>query len=405
MKLVLVSLIFSSTVLFGQKINLTKGSWSANLELNQRDKLPFKLIIEKKENKTIFSIQNGAEIIQLTNFRVHLDTVVLDFPSFNSSIHFRRVNNKKIVGYWQNYNKGANYKIPFSAKYGYKTRFENNSIEPIQNISGNWKVKFDYKSPDESLSLGVFKQTNTILTGTFLTETGDYRFLEGNVFGDSFHLSCFDGSHAFLFNAQIINDSLNGLFLSGKHSKEVWNGVKDESFKLPDPDSLTKLINPTTPFTFQLKDLEGNIFVFPTDRFKNKVVIIQIMGTWCPNCMDETRYYKKLYENYHDQGLEIISIGYEIGVGFEEFSKKIKLLQERLNLPFTFLVGGAAKKDLASKQFSMLNEVISFPTSIFIGKDGSVKRVHTGFNGPGTGSYYIEYEKQTNKLIEELLKM
>ena len=121
--------------------------------------------------------------------------------------------------------------------------------------------------------------------------------------------------------------------------------------------------------------------------------------------MDETRYYKKLYENYHDQGLEIISIGYEIGDGFEEFSKKIKLLQERLNLPFTFLVGGAAKKDLASKQFSMLNEVISFPTSIFIGKDGSVKRVHTGFNGPGTGSYYIEYEKQTNKLIEELLKM
>jgi len=400
MKLVLLSLIFSSTVLFSQKINLKKGSWSANLELNNHDKLPFKLLIDK----TTFSIQNAAEIIPLTNFRTHLDTISLDFPSFNSSIHFVRVNTKKITGYWQNYNKGAHYKIPFSAKYGYTTRFENNSLETTNNISGKWKVKFDYNGPEESLSLGVFQQTNHLLTGTFLTATGDYRFLEGNVFGDSFYLSCFDGSHAFLFHAHIKKDSLNGLFVSGKHGKEVWNGVKDESFKLPDPDSITKLIN-IAPFTFELKDLEGNLFVFPTDRFKNKVVIIQIMGTWCPNCMDETRYYKKLYENYHDQGLEIISIGYEMGDGFEEFSKKIKLLQERLNLPFTFLVGGAAKKDLASKHFSMLNEVISFPTSIYIGKDGSVKRVHTGFNGPGTGSYYLEYEEKTNKLIEELLKM
>ena len=136
-----------------------------------------------------------------------------------------------------------------------------------------------------------------------------------------------------------------------------------------------------------------------------KITIIQIMGTWCPNCMDETRYYKELYTKYHAQGLEIISVGYEVGENFEDFSKKIKLLKERLDLNFTFLVGVSASKNLASEQFSMLNEVISFPTSIFIGKDGTVKRVHTGFNGPGTGSYYNEYVEKTNKLIEEMLKM
>jgi thiol-disulfide isomerase/thioredoxin len=157
-------------------------------------------------------------------------------------------------------------------------------------------------------------------------------------------------------------------------------------------------------FQFSLKDLNGNEFHFPNEQFKNKVTIIQIMGTWCPNCMDETRYYKQLYDKYHAQGLEIISVGYEVGNSFEDYANKIKLLKDRFNLDFTFLVGGNANKGLASSQFSMLNEVISFPTSIYIGKDGVVKRVHTGFNGPGTGEYYTEYVEKTNLLIESLLK-
>lgn len=404
MKLVLLYLIFTSSFLFSQNVKLKKGNWSAYLQLNEKDKLPFKLIINKVNDKTTFSIQNADEIILLTNYRVHLDTIIVDFPSFNSSIHFHIKNSKRIDGYWQNFNKGNNYKISFIANYGYTTRFENKNNNNLQNVNGNWKVIFDYNTPDESLSLGIFKQSNNILTGTFLTETGDYRFLEGNQFGNSFYLSCFDGSHAFLFTAEYKKDSLYGNFLSGTHGKGNWNAIKDNKFQLPNPDSLTKLVN-NDLFTFQLKDLEGNDFTFPNNYFKNKVVIIQIMGTWCPNCMDETRYYKELYDKYHSQGLEIISIGYEVGDTFEDYSKKIKLLQERLNLNFTFLVGGSANKSLVSKQFSMLNEVISFPTSIYIGKDGSVKRVHTGFNGPGTGSYYIEYVEKTNKLIEELLKM
>ena len=404
MKILLICFLFVSNVLFSQNIHLKKGEWSAHLQLNKKDKLPFKLIINKINKKTIFSIQNGEEIIQLTNSRIHQDTLIIDFPTFNSSIHFSIKNSRKIVGYWQNYNKGSNYKIEFQAHYGYTTRFESNYSTSLKNVNGNWKVKLDCNRPGEYLALGIFKQSNNKLNGTFLTETGDYRFLEGNQFENSFFLSCFDGSHAFLFTAISKNDSLIGRFLSGNHHQENWNAIKDEQFQLPSPDSLTKIKN-NNLFSFELKDLDGNQFIFPNSNYKNKVVIIQIMGTWCHNCMDETRYYKELYTKYHAQGLEIISVGYEVGENFEDFSKKIKLLKERLDLNFTFLVGGSASKNLASEQFSMLNEVISFPTSIFIGKDGTVKRVHTGFNGPGTGSYYNEYVEKTNKLIEEMLKM
>jgi hypothetical protein len=119
--------------------------------------------------------------------------------------------------------------------------------------------------------------------------------------------------------------------------------------------------------------------------------------------MDETKYYKELYATYHEQGLEIISVGYEAATTFDEQAAKIKRLKERHHLGFTFLVGGQANKGKASEDFAMLNEVISFPTTIFIGRDGIVKRIHTGFNGPGTGTYYTEYVEKTNALIASLL--
>ena len=149
--------------------------------------------------------------------------------------------------------------------------------------------------------------------------------------------------------------------------------------------------------------MERKDFTFPNENYEGKVTIIQIMGTWCPNCLDETIYYKELYDNYHADGLEIISIAYETGETTEDYVQSVTRLRNKLSLNFTFLIGGSAKKSLASEHFSMLNKIISFPTSIFIGRDGQVKRVHTGFNGPGTGDYYKEYVRNTNSLIENLL--
>jgi hypothetical protein len=120
--------------------------------------------------------------------------------------------------------------------------------------------------------------------------------------------------------------------------------------------------------------------------------------------MDETMYFKELYDQYNSQGLEIISVGYEVGNHFEEHVEKINRLKNKYKLPFQFLVGGAANKGLASEHFKMLNRIISFPTAIFIGKDGTVRKVHTGFNGPGTGEYYTEYVKETEAFIQSLLE-
>jgi thiol-disulfide isomerase/thioredoxin len=157
------------------------------------------------------------------------------------------------------------------------------------------------------------------------------------------------------------------------------------------------------PIQLQLKDLENKDYVYPNTQTKGKVTLIQIMGTWCPNCLDESRYLASLKAQYKDQ-LEIIAITYETQESVEDRIAKVKKYKESLDLNFTFLMGGKACKTCAAELFPMFNAITSFPTLIFINKKGEIKNIHTGFSGPGTGIYYEKFVDKTNLFIEQLIK-
>jgi thiol-disulfide isomerase/thioredoxin len=376
---------------------IATGKWNAALKLDSNTTLPLRLEVEKGADEYEFTIVNSEERIALKNVSQKGDTFTLQFPDFNSVLKFK-ISKKKFEGYWINYNRGNNYLIPFSAQLaGKKTLSKNN-----RDFTGKWKTIFDVNTPDSSFSIGVFNSKNNRITGTFLTETGDYGFLEGEVNGNKMYLSCLDGSHAFLFTGELNNGKITGKFHSGKHYVGNFQAEKDEKFELKNPDKITFLTS-KEPLKFEMKDLNGDTYIYPNQQLKDKVVIIQIMGTWCPNCLDETIFLKRMYQKYHQQGLEIISIGYETPNTFEGQVQKIQLLKDRHELDFQFLVGGKADKQLVSKQFSMLNSISSFPTSIFIDRDGNISKIHTGFNGPGTGEIYIDFVRETDALILKLL--
>jgi thiol-disulfide isomerase/thioredoxin len=384
--------------------SLKSGVWSANLQLNETTLLPFDLEISGKRSKKRLTIHNAEEKIVLGDLKNVNDSFQVYFQNFHSFLQFKIDSKKDINGYWVNLNKGENYKIPFFAQLEKnKNDFENRT--PL-NLNGTWKTIFSPDSKDKSYAIGVFKsekENNKRLTGTFLTETGDYRFLSGKAFNNKMSLSCFDGSHAFYFEADMKRDSLFGHFYSGSHYETNWIASKDDNFKLGDPDSLTYLVE-ETPFNFKVKDLAGKEFVFPQEKFKNKATIIQIMGTWCPNCLDETRFLKEMYAKYAKEGLQIISVCYETPIDFQGQVQKVNLLRDKLKLEHTFLIGGIANKALASEQFSMLNKIISYPTAIFIDKKGEVVKIHTGFNGPGTGEIYKNFVLETEIFIQNMLK-
>ena len=127
------------------------------------------------------------------------------------------------------------------------------------------------------------------------------------------------------------------------------------------------------------------------------------MGSWCPNCLDETRYLKELYEQYNPQGLEIIAIAFERTKNKEKALNNIARLKERTGAQYEFLLGGATRDDKAAEKLPMLNHIMSYPTAIFIDKMGKIRRIHTGFYGPSTGVYYEDFTKETEDLVENLL--
>lgn len=401
MKYILINLsLFIVTVCFSTEKNkkIKSGVWHTDLIISKNNTIPFNFLFDYKSK--LVTIINADEQIELKTLELNGNNFSLSFPIFNSKI-IGKINSKKhLEGYWYNYTKSDDYKIPFVSYYNNNKRF-NQTISNTENFVGKWEVTFDYNDEKEK-AIGLFNFKNNSIYGTFLTETGDYRFLEGISFNDSLKLSCFDGTHAFLFNAKLNNDTLWGDFYSGIHYHTNWFAVKNENFELRDPEKLTYLIE-EKPLNIIARDLNDDDYLFPNNQTKSKVTLVQILGTWCPNCLDETKYLQTLEQKYPNE-IEIIGVGFEVGKTNQEKIEKLKTYQKYLNINYTLLLGGNACKPCAEDVFPMLNGIMSFPTLIIIDKHNNVRKIHTGFSGPSTGTYYDEFVNHTNKFIENLLK-
>jgi thiol-disulfide isomerase/thioredoxin len=211
-------------------------------------------------------------------------------------------------GEWINYSRKTNQSIPFNAKAGISYRFFESEGDPSVNVSGRWETRFSPDTKDSSFAIGIFNQEKDHLAGTFLTTTGDYRYLDGMIVKDSLYLSCFDGAHAYLFKAKMEGTKMKGIYLSGNHWKEEWIAERNEKIELPNPDSLTFLKTGYDKVNFSFPDLDSNMIQLSDKKFQNKVILIQIMGSWCPNCIDESIFLSDYYNKNYSKGMEIIGI-------------------------------------------------------------------------------------------------
>ena len=378
------------------------GTWRISMSLGE-EILPFTLDIKKVNSSFSGEIINGKERLATLPFVLKEDSLYFRLPVFDSEFKARITDQENFSGAWYNYYRSENYSIPFTAKYGLSDRFDvANESKPLA-FSGKWEVSFSPGTPDAYKAIGIFEQQEEKITGTFLTETGDYRFLDGNVSGNKLSLSCFDGSHAFLFHATLDDDQLEGIFYSGTHWKEPWIAKRNDDFELTHPDSITFLRKGFDNISFSYPNLEGESISYPSAKYDGKVTIIQVMGSWCPNCMDETVYLRDVYKQFHHRGLEIIALCFERSSNAEEAKKNIQNHRKHLGAEWEFLLAGLSGKDVASKALPMLNKIVSFPTTIFIDKKGEIRKIHTGFYGPGTGSYYYRFQEVNQGFIEKLL--
>jgi thiol-disulfide isomerase/thioredoxin len=379
---------------------LQPGKWQGQLAMNDRLFVPFRMEMSEQKSKLILEIINGDERISL-QLNTEKDSIIARFPELDAYIKFKvGETGTELRGYWLNMNKKVQTKIPLNAWVD-KTITELDIV--TSNIDGKWKATFSPNSRATEVTVGVFKQKAGLIQGTFLTETGDYRFLAGTVGDGIFSMSTFNGSWAFLVEGSIVNDSIYGKFYSGASYQTDWVAVKDASAALRDPSKLT-YVDKSADFNFaEVKSLKGKSIDLKK-RGKNKVVIYQIMGTWCPNCIDEIHYFKELYQKYHNQGLEIVGMSYEVGSDEKSQIKRLKAFKKRLAVPYEVVLAGTSSKEVASAQFPMLNGIMSFPTAVVVDRSGKIVYVHTGFNGPATGEAYENYTKEMKELIEKLLQ-
>lgn len=380
---------------------LKTGVWRGIIYL-QGQELPFGMEIEKNGDRYQAYLKNMSEKLLLDEIYFRNDSVFIQLHVFDADLRAKVEGNSMTGTFYKAY--APSVSLPFSATFREDYRFAKNSdVAVTPDYTGKYQLEFKPDKGDPYTSVGVFEQKGNYLTGTFLTPMGDYRYLEGNVVDGALNLSTFDGNHAFVFKATLSGDSLKGDYYTGKAGHEVFYGVKNLDAKMPDPESLTLLKEGYDQIDFSFPDLDGKA-VKPTDeRFRDKVLILQIFGTWCPNCMDETKFLSQWYRDNKDRGVEILGLAYERKPEFDYASARVIKMKEKFNVPYDFVIAGINDKEAAAKTLPMLNRVLAFPTTIFIGRDGKVKRIYTGFEGPGTGIYHEQFKERFNQLINELL--
>ncbi|MCJ8166592.1 TlpA family protein disulfide reductase [Pontibacter sp. E15-1] len=379
------------------------GMWRVALQA-QGQEIPFLMEAEEKDGKTVLYLINGEERILLDDIQPQGDSVKIKLHIFDADL-IAKVNEGNMQGRFVKNDTPMPYSVPFTAEHGKQNRFEANPAPAAYDFGGKWEVVFTDKEGNSYNAIGVFEQNNNTVTGTFLTETGDYRYLEGQAEGKTLRLSTFDGNHAYLFTAKPSGDStLLGEFYSGMSGYESWTAKRNANAKLASADTLTYLKEGYETLSFTFPNLEGKPVSLSDEKYRGKVVLVQLLGSWCPNCLDETQFLIPYYNQHKDRGMEIIGLGFERSPEFGKAAARLQKMKSRLDINYDLLVAGISDKEAAAKALPALNHVLSFPTTIFIGRDGKVRKIHTGFSGPGTGAYYDEWVADFNKTMETLLE-
>lgn len=373
------------------------------------DSLPIRFNLESsvEKGKEVWVVRNASERIRVTELESRGDSLFVRMPLFESGFRLQRRPDGPLSGVWVKATSRSQAVQPVVIRPG-TVRYPVDRGPARYDLSGRWQVTFQPPDGRPMQAVAEFTQRGEKLTGTFLTPTGDYRYLEGVVTGDSLRLSCFDGSHAFYFGAHIAGKGRidRGVFASGLTYRESWTAVKDPAARMDEGLAAMSLRPGEETLGFSFPDLDGNRVSLSDERFRDRVVVIQIMGSWCPNCMDETAFLSSYYDRNRDRGVEMVALAYEYATDIEAAKKTLSRMRDRYAVRYPMLITGVSSADTlrTEKTLPELTPIKAFPTTIFIGRDGRVKKVHGGFSGPATGVHYEEFKKSFEETVTELLK-
>jgi thiol-disulfide isomerase/thioredoxin len=372
--------------------------------------LPFGLELAQKDSALVGYLINGPERLLLSDVKITGSHLEIRMPGYENVLTADADGNQLRGEVFLVKPNGKNQHVPLRATLGENYRFfekaadSDKTASEAADVSGRWAVKFVDDSGAPEAAVGEFSQSHDVVSGTILTTTGDHRYLAGQVKGDELYLSTFDGAHVFLYKAKIASDgSLDGDWWSGLAYHEKWTGKRDAAAQLPDAYGVTAMRDGVKQFDFAFPDLSGKTVSSKDPQFRGKVLIVALAGSWCPNCHDEAAFLAPLYKDYRGKGLEIVSLQFEHFGDFERAAQATQRFRQHYGIEYTTLIAGVSDKDEAAKKLPMLKSFVAFPTTVFIDRKGNVRKIHTGFTGPATGKFYVDFVNEVKTTLDKLL--
>jgi thiol-disulfide isomerase/thioredoxin len=383
-------------------IQYLPGIWHGTVYLQNQDEVPLKMEFKVEGDQVIGTFINGDERVTSTSGTFDGLNLKLKFDYFDAVME-GGVARREIIGTitrtWKSQKLTRNFKI---------WRGGGTMIVPAategKDLSGEWDMKVGEGEKQRQWRL-LLTQKEGALTGTIMTPSGDWGTMTGEFAYGKMQITRFDVINARLLRAQLnANGQLEGMVDLGQGEAPRKVLAERVSATAPVATQNTKVQNPLEPFKFAGLDLDGKTVSSTDARFKNKAIIIEITGTWCPNCYDEAPLLKDLYARYQAQGLEVIGLSFEYTGDTKRDLEQIKIFREKHNIPYLSLLGGSTENNDIAQKLPQLVNFGAYPTTIFIGRDGLVKKIHAGFDGPATGERHTRLKAEFEATVKELLQ-
>jgi thiol-disulfide isomerase/thioredoxin len=369
------------------------GRWDAVVVANDVE-VPFPFEIEVSEGSVRGSFFNGERRTTSTAGRFDGTALTLAFDQYATKLVVT-LKDGELSGEYQR----AKGSYPFRATRAAATPAASTDAP---SIDGVWVVTAR-STKGETAWRFLARQKGAQVNATILRVDGDTGTLSGSYQAGRFVLSHFSGARPQLLEVTPRPDGTLSLKQNGK--TELFaareNTTQAAAIGGPaDPEQHTTLRNADEPFRFAFPDLHGRIVTNTDARFEGKVVLVNISGSWCPNCHDEAPFLAALDRKYRARGLEVVTLSFEEADQLKN-PVRLRAFLATYGIGYTVLLAGEPGQ-LAERVPQAAN-LDAFPTTFILGRDGRVRRVHAGFPGSGSGAFQAETEEKLTALVEALL--
>lgn len=403
---VLASLILVSTACT-RKTTDPVGVWRGIIKNNSGETVAFTLEVKRDGDKLVGELVNGDERTASTSGSFENGTLTLRYDFYDAGL-VATIDGDHLQGSFERQWQKQRLKRELHA-------MRNATAKPAseksgQDISGEWLMAVG-EEPKLSYWRAAFHQQGVEVSGTIIPVSGDWGQMTGEFENGELRLNRFDGINCRVFRAKLTPEGkLEGVADFGLFdpvrkvvAERITEANKAIVANLPDPMNHTRMSNPAEPLRFSFPDLNGKLVSNTDELFKNKVVAVSITGSWCPNCHEEAPFLQEMFDRYGGEGFQPVALAFEYSGDAARDLEQVKIFAKRLGLKYPVLLAGSTEEGQIQQKLPQLVGFGAYPTTIFIGRNGLVKRIHAGFEGRATGERFTHLKAELETVIKELL--